>query len=109
MKSKVTVLPGQSLVDIAIQEYGKAEGVIDLLRENKLLEQQNQLVPGTVLQVVKKPRNVLIAKWFRAYRVVVASAAHVVLESAMVSKVIKTLAGGNVKLLSGGKIKLLNE
>ena len=46
---KVTVLAGQSLVDIAIQVYGSAQGVFTLAQENGL-EVTDVPEPGRVLE-----------------------------------------------------------
>lgn len=46
---KVTVLSGQSLVDVAIQVYGSAEGVFALAEENGL-EVTDALEAGQVLE-----------------------------------------------------------
>ena len=46
---KVTVLSGQSLVDVAIQVYGSAQGVFVLAEENGL-EVTDALEAGQVLE-----------------------------------------------------------
>ena len=45
---KVTVMQGQSLVDIAMQVYGSAEGVFTLAKENGL-SVTDEVSPGQVL------------------------------------------------------------
>lgn len=72
---KVTVLSGQSLVDIAIQVYGSAEGVFLLAEENNL-EVTAELKPGQILEY--KTENVMnksIAKYYSAKKIHPATAA----------------------------------
>ncbi len=42
-----TVSLGQTLTDIALQEYGCVEGLIDLMKLNPDLEINGKLIPGT--------------------------------------------------------------
>lgn len=53
---KVTVLQGQSLVDIAMQVYGSAEGVFLLAKENGL-SVTDEILPKQVL--VYNPENII--------------------------------------------------
>lgn len=108
MVNKVTVLPGQSLVDIAVQEYGNEQGVFDLLDGNKHIEQKDSLTAGTVLKVINRPRNVLVAKWIKKYRLTIATQQVVFVNPLNVPKALAKVAGGKIRLLTGGKIKLLN-
>lgn len=66
---KVTVLSGQSLVDIAIQVYGSAEGVFLLALENGL-SVTDELEPGQTL--IYSSDNVIradVVQYLRAKRV----------------------------------------
>jgi len=59
---KVTVMQGQSLVDIAMQVYGSAEGVFALAKENGL-SVTDEVSPGQVLTY--DPGNVVEKSVFR--------------------------------------------
>lgn len=45
---KITVLTGQTIIDVAIQVYGSMEGVFALAQENGLSVTEN-LIPGQTL------------------------------------------------------------
>jgi hypothetical protein len=56
---KVTIQPGQSLIDIAIQQYGSADSVIQLMTENNIsvnaeLVAGNQLISSDTFFASKK-------------------------------------------------------
>lgn len=53
---KVTVIQGQSLVDVAMRVYGSAEGVFALAEENGL-SVTDEIFPGQVLSY--EPANVI--------------------------------------------------
>lgn len=62
--SKVNVADGQTLWDIALQEYGSVEGVFILMAENPFVGNINQeLEPGIQLNVKSEP----IAKDVKSY------------------------------------------
>lgn len=49
---QITVLPGQSIWDIAVQEYGSPSGVAALITDNlELLDLSATPVPGTKIKI----------------------------------------------------------
>lgn len=55
----ITVKDGQSIFDIAVQEYGSADGAINIIRDNDLTAQgyQTRLVGGQQLVINGEPIN----------------------------------------------------
>ena len=51
MSKKVVVLPGQSLFDLALQEYGSVDGVFDLIERNKLNGPTDNVYPKEELEL----------------------------------------------------------
>lgn len=47
----VEVLTRQTLLDLALQEYGSIEGILDLMERNNIQSVSDELVPGTLLKV----------------------------------------------------------
>lgn len=54
---KITILEGQSIWDIALQEYGSAEGAFLLTKDNPGLELSTLLIPGKKLFILSPPVN----------------------------------------------------
>ncbi len=73
MIKEITVQEGQSLVDIAIQEYGSAEGLLKVLKVNPEIEQENELPPGTALMIEGDANNIVVAGFFEARAIKVAN------------------------------------
>lgn len=70
----ITVSDGQTLIDIAIQQYGCYEGVFDLIKDNEGLGLSSQLVAGQVLNIKDEvptynDNNVAIALHFRVNKI----------------------------------------
>lgn len=57
MARKVTVKSGQSIFDIALQEYGSVEGVYNLMQDNpaRIPSLDVDLLPGDVLLIGSDP------------------------------------------------------
>lgn len=49
MSKKVTIQENQTLLDIAVQQYGDIDGVFNILSLNKELEFDKQLTPGDII------------------------------------------------------------
>lgn len=62
----IETLQGQSLLDISIQEYGTAEGILFLVQDNGLEATSNPL-PGTSLNIRLTPgiKNYRLLETFR--------------------------------------------
>lgn len=73
MSKEITVQLGQSLVDIAVQELGSAEGLIDILRANPTIEHADELTPGTKLTIDSAPINIEVASFFSNKEITVAT------------------------------------
>lgn len=73
----IIVQQGQCLLDIALQEYGSAEGVVMLMRDNNLSLDAN-LLPGTALVVRNTPINKAVKNYYAAKRLKVAGAVEIV-------------------------------
>jgi hypothetical protein len=71
----IVVQEGQSLYDIALQHYGNAEAVIDLVRDNGLQGVTQQLQAGRVLQVntASDKYNKAIVNYYKANNVLPAT------------------------------------
>ena len=69
----IIVQQGQCLLDIALQEYGSAEGVVMLMRDNGL-ELDADIAPGTSLVIRNTPINKAVKEYFASKRIKVASA-----------------------------------
>ncbi len=65
MKEIVTI-DGQTIYDIAVQEYGSADGVGQLIRDNPFLSFGGSLAGGTVLQI--DPSKIIDKKVVDAFR-----------------------------------------
>jgi hypothetical protein len=63
----VTVQNKQTVFDIAIQEYGSAEGCFLLMADNpdKITHLTMDLVPGTILKIISEPVNKPVASYMR--------------------------------------------
>jgi hypothetical protein len=64
---KVIVQDRQTVFDIAIQEYGSAEGCFLLMADNpdKVTHLTMDLVPGTKLKIISPPVNKPVASFMR--------------------------------------------
>lgn len=62
----VTVLSRQTIYDIAVQEYGSTEGVIQLIKDNPELNLVNNLYAGQLLKINAGPVNKLVADYFKS-------------------------------------------
>ena len=64
----IVVQEGQSLFDIALQHYGNAEAVIDLVSDNGLQGITQQLQAGQLLMVITASEryNKAIVNYYRA-------------------------------------------
>lgn len=69
----ITIQQGQTLLDIALQEYGSVDGVIMLMRDNGL-ELDAELTPGTSLVVRNTPINLAVKNYYAAKGMKLASA-----------------------------------
>ena len=58
---QIVIQAGQSLVDIALQEYGTVEGIILLLTVNPGLTVTGDLVPGSLLNIVDDSVKKMVA------------------------------------------------
>jgi hypothetical protein len=65
---KVTVNEGQSLMDLAIQEYGGIEGIFDLMEDNVLPGIQVKMNVGQILKVYKEKASDSAIKDFYTQR-----------------------------------------
>lgn len=63
---RVTVLYGQNMNDLAIQEYGSTEGVFQLMKDNPtvITRLDMELVPGTMLFIKSAPVNDKVLQLF---------------------------------------------
>lgn len=71
---QVTVLQGQTITDIALQEYGSAEGLFAFLEANQNLDLDSQLEPGQ--KVLVKEEDVVnsdIVNYFQGNNITVVS------------------------------------
>ncbi|MBL7954442.1 MAG: hypothetical protein JNJ91_05350 [Flavobacteriales bacterium] len=76
MASTVIVQPGQSLEDIALQEYGSIDGVREVVMDNEdvFVDGFNtRLLPGTTLVVRDVPLNRVVYSTMRKLRIVPAT------------------------------------
>ncbi len=64
--SKVVVIQDQTLFDIAIQEYGSVEGVIQLAVDNDISITE-VLSPGMALDISVEPIDVDIVSYYKAH------------------------------------------
>ncbi len=53
------------MLDIALQEYGSAEGVSLLIQDNEGLEFDTVLVAGQILFIIQEPLNEEIVKYYQ--------------------------------------------
>lgn len=70
---KVIPKVGQSLIDIAIQEYGSAVGVIILLQENPGLDITSKITTESKLNVTGQPITARIRSVFQNSDIVTAA------------------------------------
>ena len=62
----VKVLDGQTIWDIAIQEYGSIEAIFQLMQDNSSLSLAVPLVGGVLLKLNGIPVNKPVADYFQA-------------------------------------------
>ncbi len=61
----VEVLHRQTISDIAIQEYGGVEGLLQLIKDNEGLTLTSNLTTGQLLKITAIPVNKVIAAYFK--------------------------------------------
>jgi hypothetical protein len=71
---KVTAQRGQTVFDIAIQEMGSIEGVINILTMNTGIEMDEAIATGTVLYLPDAPLKPKIAEYYKKKLIVPVSA-----------------------------------
>lgn len=62
---KITVGQGQTIYDIAIQEYGSIDGVDLLLKDNPSLDMATMLAPGSILHIKSEPIDKAIVDHYK--------------------------------------------
>ncbi len=55
---------GQSIIDIALQKYGDASGMFDIIVDNNIGLAEN-LTPGTILKIREKVKNKKVTDFFK--------------------------------------------
>lgn len=63
----INVKGGQTIFDVALQEYGSAEGVIKLLEDNPSLSLESVLVPGASLTITQEPDKAEIVNYYSKF------------------------------------------
>lgn len=71
---KIITQKGQSIVDLAIQEFGSAEGVIEILLRNPQLSQDAEVNVGVELQVSGKVLNEEVLGYIKSEKKIVSTA-----------------------------------
>jgi len=69
----VIVIEQQSIFDIAIQQYGSVEGVVQLMDDNTNLTFNSNIIPGQNLIVSDEAIDVDIVNYFRKKQLKVAT------------------------------------
>ena len=73
---KATVHKQQNILDLAIQEYGSIEGLLELAKENNLSLDED-MVAGSVLSVDEsKIINLPLVNYFKEKEIVIATGAN---------------------------------
>ena len=75
MAKQVIVKEGQSLFDLALQEYGHWEGVFDLVARNQLSGVVDRLHGGDTLSVSDTPQVLYAQRYLRDYTLATLTAA----------------------------------
>ena len=66
---RITVQPGQSLFDVALQHYGSLEGVFDIVRRNQLNGITENVYAGEQLEVSPQPLNARTARFLAKHSI----------------------------------------
>lgn len=64
MSKTVIVLNKQTIYDIAVQEYGSVEGVIQIIKDNAGVNLQTGLATGQILKITAAPINKAVVNYF---------------------------------------------
>lgn len=66
---KISVSPGQSLYDVALQYYGTVDGVADILDRNEF-DHDTELTGGQLIEVSELPINRQVVSFFQENNIV---------------------------------------
>lgn len=69
----VVVIEQQSILDIAIQQYGSVEGVVNLITDNANLTFNSNITPGLKLVVSNEAIDTDIVNYFRRKQLKIAT------------------------------------
>lgn len=69
----INVKKGQDLLDVALQEYGSAEGVIKLIEDNLTLTLESDLLVGQELTIIQEPDKAEIVNYYSKFNHIVTS------------------------------------
>lgn len=69
---KVTVIIGQNIMDIAMQEYGNPDAIVELCDLNNL-EIDEEIFPGQILNLRELTDADEVAKYYKSKRISVSS------------------------------------
>ena len=71
MRKTITVQDRQSVIDIAVQEYGSAEGCFALMRDNpSIVSITQQLSPGEKLRIISAPEDKAMLDLIRKKKII---------------------------------------
>lgn len=65
MSAKITVQDGQSIYDIALQEYGSVEGVFHICEDNEGVNLEDELQTGQQLLIAHEPIDAQVVEYYR--------------------------------------------
>lgn len=65
MSKTVIVLNKQTIYDIAVQEYGSVEGVIQIIKDNAGVNLQTGLATGQILKITAAPINKAVVNFLK--------------------------------------------
>ena len=62
----IAVSPGQNILDIAVQEYGSIEGILQLRKDNGFSFTED-ITPGQTIEINGKPENKNVHQFLKLY------------------------------------------
>lgn len=70
---KIVVIEQQSIIDIAIQQYGSVDGIVNIINDNPGLGFNSNLTPGLKLNVTEDAQDKDIVDYFRRKQLKIAT------------------------------------